>query len=231
MITNIKIIFEDKNIIIVEKPQGIPTQSDKTNDESLLQAINTKTNNKTFLIHRLDRPVGGIMIFAKNEKSCNFISKQIQNKDFKKTYLAVVCGIPEKEEATLIDYIIKNERLNISKIVNKNNRGAKKAELSYKLIKTIKTSEYGFLSLLKIELKTGRHHQIRIQLSNACFPIWGDTKYNPDFGRKGKYKISFVNIALFSNSIQFINPTTNKAEQFTITPPNTFPFNLFAKDL
>lgn len=230
MTANIKIIFEDKNIIIVEKPQGIPTQSDKTNDESLFQTINNNTNNEIFLIHRLDRPVGGIMIFAKNRKSCDFLSKQIQNKTLKKTYLAVVCGI-SKEESTLIDYIIKNERLNISKIVNKNNRGAKKAELSYKLIQTVNTPEYGFLSLLKIGLKTGRHHQIRVQLSNSGFPIWGDTKYNPDFGIKGKHKINFVKIALFSNSIQFINPTTNKAEQYTITPPNTFPFNLFAKDL
>lgn len=224
---NINIIFNDKNIIIVEKPQGMPVQSDKTADNNLLSIISSHINSQTFLIHRLDRPVGGIMIFAKNKKSCNFISEQLRNKTFKKTYLAVVCGIPEKKEDTLTNYLIKNERLNISKIVNKNTKNSKYAELSYCLTKTCSSEEYGVLSLLKINLKTGRHHQIRLQLSNIGLPIFGDTKYNPSFGIKGKYKNKFTQTALFSNSIEFINPTSNSLEKYTISPNNIFPFNLF----
>ena len=151
------------------------------------------------------------MIFTKNKKSCAFLSEQIKEKTFKKTYFAVVCGTPTKREDILINYIIKNQRLNLSKAVHKNTPGAKIAELGYKTI-----------SLLKIDLKTGRHHQIRLQLSNAGFPIWGDTKYNVGFKRHG-----YVKTALFSNSIEFTSPTTGKRVKYEILPPDEFPFNIF----
>jgi len=224
----IKIIHNDKNIIIAEKPPGMPVQNDHTNDKSLLSQINEITGSEVYPVHRLDRPVGGIIVFAKNKKCCAYLSEQLQNKTFKKTYLAIVMGIPKKE-STLIDYIIKNQRLNISKIVNKNTQGAKRAELSYKLITSLENKKFNTLSLIEINLKTGRHHQIRLQMSNAGFPIWGDTKYNDAFKRNGIYYSSglYVNIALFSNSIQFINPETKLYEKYETSPKNLFPFTLF----
>lgn len=219
---SVNIIFNDKNIIIVEKPAGMPCQSDKTGDRDILSSLSESFSSEIFLVHRLDRPIGGIMIFTKNKKSCAFLSEQIKEKTFKKTYFAVVCGTPPKREDILINYIIKNQRLNLSKTVHKNTPGAKIAELGYKTINTIKTKDYGALSLLKIDLKTGRHHQIRLQLSNAGFPIWGDTKYNVGFKRHG-----YVKTALFSNSIEFTSPTTGKRVKYEILPPDEFPFNIF----
>jgi len=222
---NINIILNDKNIIIAEKPVGIPCQPDNTKDNDMMTLLGRKFSKEIFLVHRLDRPIGGIMIFARNKKTCAALSEQIQNKTFKKTYLAVVCGIPEKREATLVDYIIKNQRLNLSKSVHKNTSGAKRAELYYKIVNSRGTDEFGTLSLLKIDLKTGRHHQIRLQLSNAGFPIWGDVKYNEAFKRRRGY----IKTALFSNSIEFTNPTTGKRDKYEIYPPDEFPFNIFIK--
>jgi 23S rRNA pseudouridine1911/1915/1917 synthase len=219
---NIDIIFNDKNIIIAKKPAGMPCQADKTGDTDMLAFLSESFSSEIFLVHRLDRPIGGIMVFAKNKKSCASLSEQIREKTFKKTYLAVVCGTPQKSEDTLIDYIIKNQRLNLSKSVHKNTPGAKTAELSYKIIDTIETDDFGSLSLLKVDLKTGRHHQIRLQLSNAGFPIWGDTKYNVALKRHG-----YVKTALFSSSIEFTDPATNKLVKYEISPPDEFPFNIF----
>ena len=217
-----KIIYDDKNIIVAEKPAGFPSQADKTNDENMLSELSKQLTTEVFLVHRLDRPVGGIMVFAKNKKACSSLSMQVQDKTFKKTYHAITCGIPKENSKTLIDYMQKNQRLNISKIVQKNMPNAKMAELSYEVQKTIETSEYGSLALLKINLKTGRHHQIRLQLSNAGFPIWGDTKYNDIFKKRG----GFVNIALFASSITFKNPTTNTLETYSLPLPNAVPFSL-----
>ncbi len=218
-----KIIYNDKNIIVAEKPPAFPSQADKTNDNNMLSELSKYSNSEVFLVHRLDRPVGGIMVFAKNKKACSALSMQVQNKTFKKTYIAITCGVPKERSKTLIDYIQKNQRLNVSKIVQKNMPNAKIAELSYEVQKSIETPEYGNLALLKINLKTGRHHQIRLQLSNAGFPIWGDTKYNNAFKRKG----GFVNIALFASSITFQNPTTNNIETYSLNNPSALPFSLF----
>lgn len=226
---NINIIFEDKNIIVVEKKQGIPSQSDKTGDLNMVSILNDYFNNKdenseAVTVHRLDRPVGGIMVFAKNKISGGLLSKQIQDGTFKKTYTAVVCGKPERGKL-LADYIIKNQRLNLSKIVNKNIKGAKRAELKYEIVESAETKEYGVLSLLKIFLFTGRHHQIRVQLANDGIPIWGDTKYNNSF----KKRSGFFYTALMAASIEFNNPSNNKRILFELNPPNEFPFNLFKK--
>lgn len=225
--SNLEIIFEDRNIIVANKPQGVPVQSDKTNSEDMLTMLANQTNSEVYLVHRLDRPVGGIMVFAKNKQSCACLSEQVQNKTFKKKYTAVVCGEPKDTPKTLVDYMIKNERLNLSKIVNKNMRGAKMAELTYSVIETAKSPDTkdDLLSLVEIDLKTGRHHQIRLQMSNKGFPLWGDTKYNKSFKHRG----GFTKIALYSTSIEFKNPTTHKIEKYTIALPETYPFNIFSK--
>ena len=175
----LKIIYEDNHIIVVEKPPNIPSQSDKTGDMDMLTIIkkyikekyNKPGNVYLGLVHRLDRPVGGVMIFAKTSKAASRLSNQVREKVFKKEYMAVVDGKFTKKEGTLVDYLYKDERNNISKVVNKDKKNAKKAILDYKVLVY---NEVKNLSLIKINLHTGRHHQIRVQLSNFKHSIFGD---------------------------------------------------------
>ena len=177
----LKVIYEDNHIIVVEKMPNIPSQSDKTGDIDMLTIVKQYIKEKydkpgnvyLGLIHRLDRPVGGIMIFAKTSKAASRLSQQVREKVFKKNYLAVVDGKFENETGSLEDYLYKDERNNISKVVNKDKKNAKFAKLDYEVIKYDDVKK---LSLVKINLHTGRHHQIRVQLSNFGHSIFGDTK-------------------------------------------------------
>lgn len=218
---NIEIIYKDDNFIVVEKPAGVPSQPDKTGDEDLLSTLERQFKN-IWLLHRLDRPVGGLMVFALNEQAASEINKQINNGSFKKSYYAVSCGAAKSESGELRNYLVKNQRLNISAVSNKENRNAKEAVLKYSLIKTIENDKFGRLSLMDIELFTGRHHQIRVQMSYAGMPLWGDVKYNPAF-KRGYYNVS---PALYSHRIELINPDTKKKEVFEKTPQFE-PFSLF----
>ncbi|NLB32563.1 MAG: RNA pseudouridine synthase [Tissierellia bacterium] len=224
---DLKIIHEDKHILCLIKPQGIPSQSDKTNDEDLmsqsLKYLKTKIDIPYLgLIHRLDRPVGGVIVFAKNEFSNKELSKQVQLRQTNKEYLTVVCGKPEKESGILEDYIKKLITINMSKITTSDDRNAKLAKLEYQVLGIKETEEYGTLTLLKIKLYTGRHHQIRLQLSNAGMPIWGDNKYNKVFMKKKE----FTFIALWSYKFGFNHPKTKVYTEFT-SLPNSYPFTLY----
>ena len=175
----LKVIYEDNHIIVVEKIPNVPSQSDKTGDIDMLTMVkqyikekyNKPGNVYLGLVHRLDRPVGGIMIFAKTSKAASRLSDQVREKVFKKKYLAVVDGKIENKSGTLEDYLYKDERNNISKVVNKDKKNAKLAKLDYDVIKY---DEVKKLSLVKVNLHTGRHHQIRVQLSNFGHSIFGD---------------------------------------------------------
>ncbi|AFS79540.1 ribosomal large subunit pseudouridine synthase C [Gottschalkia acidurici 9a] len=228
---NINVIFEDKNIIVVEKPTKLPCQSDKTNDDNLLDILrekikveNPKLKNVYLeLVHRLDRPVGGALVLVKTKESNSNLSKQIQNRQLKKEYLTIVCGRFEENKGELKDYLKKLSTINMSKVVDPNTHGAKEAILAYQVLETIETEEYGVLSLIKVNLKTGRHHQIRVQLANANCPIWGDNKYNKSFvGNKG-----WTQIALWSYSLSFRHPIKNNYLTFNSTPTKEYPWDLF----
>ncbi len=224
---DLNIIYEDKHILCLIKPQGIPSQSDKTNDEDLmsqsLKYLSDKTDNPYLgLIHRLDRPVGGIIVFAKNDFANKELSKQVQLRQTNKEYLAVVCGRSEKESGILEDYIKKLMTINMSKITASDDKNAKLAKLEYQVMDTTDTDEYGTLTLLKIKLHTGRHHQIRLQLSNAGMPIWGDNKYNKVFMKKKE----FTFIALWSYKFGFRHPKTKTYTEFT-SLPKSYPFTLY----
>lgn len=227
---DLNIIYEDNYILIVEKPPQIPSQKDKTKDKDITTYIKEylKTEypkcNQPYvgLVHRLDRPVGGVMLFAKTKQANSNLSQQIKNKIINKTYLAVTCGKIIKKEDELTDYILKNERLNISKVVSKNVANAKEAILKYRVLETINTNEFGTLNLLRVNLYTGRHHQIRVQLSNINLPLWGDTKYNDNFKNIKKW----TQIALWAESITFNHPKTSKSVIF-FSKPQEYPFNLF----
>ncbi|MFA9423873.1 MAG: RluA family pseudouridine synthase [Sedimentibacter sp.] len=223
----LNIIYEDKHILCVVKPQGVPSQSDKTNDEDLmseaLKYLGAKqTNPYVGLIQRLDRPVGGVIVYAKNEFANKELSKQVQLRQTRKEYFAVVCGKPENEKAMLEDYLKKLKTINMSKITTADDKLGKIATLEYEVVDTKETEEYGALTLLRIKLYTGRHHQIRVQLSNMGVPIWGDNKYNKVFMKKKE----FTKIALWSYKFGFKHPKTKEYTEFT-SLPNSYPFTLF----
>lgn len=226
---NLNIIHEDKHILCLVKPQGIPSQRDKSNDDDLMtEALGYVSSNEKVpylgLIQRLDRPVGGVIVYAKTEFANRELSKQVQLRQTQKEYLAVVCGKPENDGAVLEDYLKKLKTINMSKITSSEDRQAKIAKLEYEVIESIDTGEYQTLTLLKIKLYTGRHHQIRVQLANASLPIWGDNKYNKLFVKKK----DFTQIALWSHKFGFTHPKTKEYIEFT-SEPDSYPFKLFMR--
>ncbi len=219
------IIFEDDYIIVIKKPFGMLSCEDKKGiDKDLYSIIKEKINCENLaIINRLDRGVGGLVIFSKNIKATTTLTEYMKNHSFEKRYLAIVCGIA-KDEDILIDYIMKNQRQNISKIVNKNSTGAKEARLSYKKIAQIEINEKIY-SLVDIELQTGRHHQIRVQMANANLPLYNDTKYNKNIRRK----MGNSNIGLFCYKMAFNHPITNEHLEFIISAKNEEMFKNFYK--
>lgn len=211
----LKVLFEDNHIIVVEKPVNIPSQSDKTGDIDMLTIIkeylkekyNKQGNVYVGLVHRLDRPVGGVMVFAKTSKAASRLSEEVRAKIFQKTYLVVANGKMEKESGLLEDYLLKNERNNMSKVVKEGTKNSKLASLDYEVLKY---NDEINLSLLKINLHTGRHHQIRVQLSSRNHSIYGDQKY----GGRGHGK----QIALWAYSLKIIHPVTKEKMTFKAIP-------------
>ena len=212
---NLKILFEDNHIIVVEKKPNIPSQEDKTSDIDMLSLVklyikekyNKPGNVYLGLVHRLDRPVGGVMIFAKTSKAAARLSEQVREKVFKKEYLAVVDGKFKEKSGTLEDYLYKDERNNITKVVSKEKKNAKIAKLDYKVLKYNQIKD---LSLVEINLHTGRHHQIRVQLANSGHSIFGDQKY----GTRGKSK----QIALWAYKLTIKHPITKQEMTFEDLP-------------
>jgi len=208
------ILYEDNHIIVVEKPVNIPSQSDKTEDIDMLTMIKKyliKKYNKpgdayVGLVHRLDRPVGGVMVYAKTSKSASRLSEQVRNKEFIKKYLAIVDGKIEGK-GILEDYLLKNEKTNTSKVVKEGTKNSKYANLEYEAIYYNKETN---LTLLKIKLNTGRHHQIRVQFSNMGHSICGDQKY----GTRGRGK----QINLWAYEITINHPITKEKMTFKCLP-------------
>jgi 23S rRNA pseudouridine1911/1915/1917 synthase len=211
---NLQILFEDNHIIIVNKRSGDITQGDKTGDKPLSDVVKEYVKEKynkpgdVFLgvVHRLDRPTSGVIIFARTSKSLERLNKMLRDKNISKTYWAIVKDHPKKEKDTLINYLKKNPKNNKSSVYPKEITDSKKAILHYKLLK--KLDNY---SLLEIDLETGRHHQIRAQLAAIGFPIKGDLKYG--FNRSNKDG----SIHLHARKIVFIHPVT-KDEVSVIAP-------------
>lgn len=214
----INVIYEDNHLLVVEKPINIPTQEDNTKDKDLLTILkeyikekyNKPGNVYLGLVHRLDRPVGGIMVFARTSKAASRLSEQVRNKTFKKTYNAVVIGNIENT-GKLKDYLLKDEKRNIVKVDEK----GKEAILNFK-----KLNFKDNMSLVEINLETGRSHQIRVQMSHHGYPLFGDQKYN----KNAKVR---EQIALFAKKIEFVHPTTNELLTFELDLPNRYPFTIF----
>lgn len=223
---NLKVLYEDNHIIVVEKKPNIPSQGDKTGDIDLLSLIkdyikekyNKPGNVYLGLVHRLDRPVGGVMVFAKTSKAASRLSEEVRNNTFQKKYFAVVDGKFEHLSGTLEDYLYKDERNNMSKVVSPTKKNAKLAKLDYEVVVY---DEVKNLSLVKINLHTGRHHQIRVQLSNARHSIFGDQKY----GTRGKGK----QIALWAYELKIVHPTTKEEMVFKDIPESIGTWSILKK--
>ena len=232
---NITILYEDRDIIVCEKPVGVPSQSDKSLTTDLASGLKNylyekegKPNPYLAVIHRLDRAVGGVMVYAKTKEAAADLSRQISEGTMKKRYLTVVTmdlKNASEKGGLLQDYLVKDARSNTSKLVTKGTKDAKEAALRYQVLASgvVRVGEEEQpVSLLEIALLTGRHHQIRLQMSKYFGGVWGDTKYNPAFQNKR----GWFNVALFAYSLTFNHPRTKKEIGFQ-TYPLASPFNQF----
>lgn len=212
----LEILYEDSHIIVCFKPHGLATQSGRAGAPDLEHMIlNHLAEAKKpasgrakppylAVIHRLDQPVAGILVFAKTPQAAKNLNQQLTKEGFGKHYLALVDGVPPTSEGTLTDYMVKDGRTNASRICERDTPGAKQARLSYRVLPDA-PSQPG-QTLLEVTLDTGRHHQIRVQLAHMGFPIAGDTKYNP----KAAGADGWQTIRLCAYKLTFRHPATRK---------------------
>lgn len=215
-----KILYEDNHLLVVIKKPNIPVCADESHDLDLLTSLKQYIKEKYHkpgavylgLVHRLDRPVGGVMVFAKTSKAASRLSEQVRKNELKKEYMAVVTGQIAKC-GQYEDRLLKNSKTNITKVDKK----GKISILEYELLKYDQNSNY---SLVKINLKTGRSHQIRVQFASRSHYLYGDQKYNP-FAKAGEQ------IALCATKLSFVHPTTKEQLSFSISLPDSYPWNIF----
>ena len=215
---DVAILHEDNSVLVVVKPQNIPSQADSSGDLDLLtllkQYIKEKYNKQgnvyLGLVHRLDRPTGGVMVFAKNSKSAERLSKQIVEGQMSKNYLTTVLGAPKDRKGVLVNYLKKNALTNTVYVATVGDRNAKRAELSYELLETQQD-----VSLVKVQLGTGRSHQIRVQFSAIGCPVFGDVRYGGDTLMKG------ANLALWAYRLEFDHPVSKDRMVFVAQHSST----------
>lgn len=220
----IPILYEDNHLLVVNKPVNMLSQADRTGDEDLLSLLKADLKiryNKPGeaylgLVHRLDRPVGGVMVFAKTSKAAARLSDQIRRRVFAKTYLAVVHG-KTPSAAHLVHYLRKDSGANMVAVVERGAAGSKEAELDY-----VRLAYAEGLSLLRVNLVTGRSHQVRVQLTAVGHPLFGDIKYGKAVNRPGQQ------IALFCREIKCVHPTRNEPMVFSVLPDSArLPWGIF----
>ena len=217
-----RILFEDNHVLVAVKPPMVPTQADASGDADMLgmvreylrETYHKPGNVYVGLLHRLDRPVGGVMVFAKTSKAASRLSRQIREGGMQKEYLAVVHGLPPAE-GRMEDFLLKDGTKNRVKVVREGIPGAKWAALSFQ-----REAARRDRSLVRVFLETGRPHQIRVQFASRRTPLWGDQRYNPQ-ARPGQQ------IALWAVSLTLRHPVTQETMTFTCPPPDNVPWNLF----
>lgn len=219
----INILFEDNHLLVVEKPVNIPIQEDESKDKDLLTLLKEDLKKRydkpgnvyLGLVHRLDRPVGGVVVFAKTSKAASRLSDQVRTHTFDKKYHAICCSTTLAHQGKLVDYLVKDEKKNKVHVTNDKNPKAKKAILTYSVM-----DQKDNLSCVKINLETGRSHQIRVQFASRGAPLWGDQRYNPAPKEHGQ-------IALWATSLTINHPITKESLTFVSYPPSTYPWSLF----
>ena len=210
-----EILYEDNHILVVLKEQNLASCPDESGDENLLDLLKDylkRTYDKPGnvylgLVHRLDRPTGGVMVFAKTSKAASRLAEQMRNGDFEKKYLAVLVGTPKEPKGTLVNYLKKNPVNNMVYICTQTTDGAKMASLEYRVLE-----EKGGYCLADIKLHTGRTHQIRVQMAGISHPVYGDMRYGGENAKKG-------NLALWAYSLTFTHPVTKERLRFMLEPP------------
>lgn len=224
-INDVTILHEDNSVLVVVKPQNIPSQADKSGDLDLLTLLKQYIKDKYAkpgevylgLVHRLDRPTGGVMVFARNSKSAERLSRQIVDGDMTKQYLTTVVGRPTDSNGTLVNYLKKNALTNNVYVATFGDHNAKRAELSYQ---TLQSDEQ--TSLLKVQLGTGRSHQIRVQFNAIGCPVYGDVRYGGDtICKRG------TNLALWAYRLEFNHPVSKERMVFVAYPPEIDPWTRF----
>ena len=220
----LKVLYEDDEILVVIKPAGVESQAAKRFAPDMVSEVKKHlVINKSCtpgkepyvgVIHRLDRPVGGVMVYAKTQKAAALLSRQVQEGKMKKIYRAVVCGKPVDNSGTYVDFLLKDRKINCSRIVDKSADGGKLARLNYRVVdsREVKEEKTGggsqVLTLVEIELLTGRHHQIRVQMAGHGTPLYGDSKY-------GKSPAAGP-LALCAVRLSFVHPITGKEMRFSM---------------
>ena len=220
------VVYEDNHLLVVVKPPNMPTQADASGDPDLHSTMKQYIAEKyqkpgavyLGLVHRLDRPVGGLVVLARTSKAADRLSEQVRQKTLARQYVAAVRGHAPKE-AELNDWLLKDEKTNTVRAVRANTPGAKDAKLIYQ-----KAGEADGLSLIRVKLFTGRSHQIRVQLSHSGCPIWGDARYGA--GKPGEQ------IALWGAHLGMVHPTKKEEMHFTVLPPkDARPWRSFGEDV
>ena len=208
----IRILFEDEQIIVCEKPAGVAVQTKRLGQADMESLLKNRRAGPPYIgvVHRLDQPVCGVMVFAKTKESAAALGRQIASGKADKFYYAVTDGVPEAGKGQLTDYLLRDGRTNTSAVVESSTPGAKRAELSYEVLE-----QKNGRAVLRIHLGTGRHHQIRVQLAHAGMPIVGDRKYN----FKENMKLSGEPLCLCSYKIGFRHPKTRRNLAFEIDNP------------
>lgn len=230
----LNILYEDDEIIVVVKPSGIEAQSSRGFSQDMVSLIGKQLCTKLStdwgklstdkgkqgkkeripyvgVIHRLDKPVSGVMVYAKTKNAAAMLSNQVREGMMNKVYYAVICGKPVDNVGNFVDYLRKEGKMNLSAVVDKSAEGAKRAELRYRVLAH---HEKENLSLVEVNLLTGRHHQIRVQFASRGLPLWGDNRYHPDFARGSRRG----NIALCGAKLSFVHPLQKRKMDFSIMP-------------
>jgi 23S rRNA pseudouridine1911/1915/1917 synthase len=225
----IPILYEDNHLLIVVKPPNMPTQADDSMDLDILTALKEDIKQRYSkqgsvylgLVHRLDRPVGGVMVFAKTSKAASRLSESVRSRNFGKCYWAIVHGTPNNPQDKLVHYLLKDTKTNIVTAVGKKHPEAKEAILEYKTI-----GSTNGLSLVYVQLHTGRSHQIRVQFATIGCPLYGDQRYGAHVNQIGQQ------IALWSAELSFEHPTLKERLTFFSSPPiTTYPWNAWEEKL
>ncbi|NLZ93709.1 MAG: RNA pseudouridine synthase [Firmicutes bacterium] len=217
-------LFEDNHLLVVEKPVNMLSQGDITGDPDLLNFLKQKLKEKyqkpgnvyLGLVHRLDRPTGGVMVLAKTSKAAARLTAQIRNNVFDRYYLAIVHGKLVQKQATLLHYLSKNKQTNMVTAAKHQSMGAKEAKLTYQVLET-----NNHFSLVKVKLYTGRAHQIRTQFAAIGHPLVGDQRYGQNVNRPGQQ------LALWAHAISFEHPTLKRRMTFTSYPSQVYPWVQF----
>ena len=213
---DLNVLYEDNHIIVVLKPQNVPSQEDETKDMDMLTAVkeyikvkaNKPGNVYVGLVHRLDRPTGGVMIFAKTSKAAERLAEQMKNGEFEKEYLCITCETPKEKTGRLVHYLKKDTKNNIVSVVPLATDGAKKAILNYEVKEVVN----GY-ALCKINFETGRSHQIRVQMAQIGCPLYGDQKYG------AKKETLSRPLALWAVKLTITHPTEKDRRSFIVYPP------------